>query len=169
MVRPKTPLAAKLMIVCISGGLFIWGCNRSANKALKVLGTISDEKGNSQLVLRYVNVDVPFNPDANAFDFYSLDWEIKEGANWTNKSSISRASFQKGCPRHRWVSKIQSFDHGNGRAILQVGEEKPPNAAGTVRVTYSWREWDVLNNKEVRTIRVCDDPFETLEDNKDSK
>jgi len=35
-----------------------------------------------------------------------------------------------------------------------------------MHVPYSWREWDVANNQEVRVIRVCKDPFESFEKGK---
>ena len=68
-----------------------------------------------------------------------------------------------GFPQRRWVSRVQSFDPATGYGIIQIGEEGPPDAAGAMHVTYSWREWDVANNQEVRMIRICQDPFEPFD------
>jgi hypothetical protein len=146
----------------------MWGRDVAPNQKIEVFETVSDETGNHRLVLRFVKVELPIKGGGKAYDFYSLDWETKDGAKWAQKVVISRADFQKGCQRRRWVSKVQSFDPGIGRVILQVGEEGLPDAAGVMYVTYSWREWDVPNNQEVRVIRVCKDPSEPFEKGKGS-
>ncbi len=145
------------------GCLLLWGCAVAPNQNVKVFGQITDETGNHQLVLRFVEVDRPAQSEGKAYNFYSLAWEAKDGAKWSEKVIISRADFQKGSQRRRWVAKVRSFDPGTGCAILQIGEEEPRDAAGATHVTYSWREWDVANNQEVRVIRVCQDPFEPFE------
>jgi hypothetical protein len=61
------------------------------------------------------------------------------------------------------VSDIQSVEGSNGVAVLKVAEASLPVASGgttTVNFVYSWREWDLVMNREVRTLRVCKDPFE---------
>src|SRR5205814_1572991 len=130
----------------IFGCLLLWGFAMDAKPEFEVFGTITDDTGNNQLVLRFVQVEVPIKGEGKAYDFYSLDWEIKDGAKWVRKVVVSRADFQKGCQRRRWVSKVQSFDPGTGRATLQIGEEGLPDPVGAMLVTYSWREWDLLNN-----------------------
>ncbi len=150
----------------IFGCLLLWGCAVAPNQKVEVFGKVTDETGDHQLVLRFVEVELPNRNEGKAYDFYSLAWEVKDGAKWTGKVVISRADFQKGSQRRRCVSKLQSFDPSIGRAILQIGEEGPRDDAGTMHVTYSWREWDVANNQEVRMIRVCDDPFESFENGK---
>jgi len=30
-------------------------------------------------------------------------------------------------------------------------------------VEYSWREWDLLNNREARVLRVCQSSFENVD------
>jgi len=152
----------------ILGCLLMWGCAMVPDQKVEVFRTITDETGNNQLVLRFVLVKVPIKSEGKDYDFYSLVWEIKEGGDWAQKVAISRAEFQKDCQRRRWVSKVQSFDPGTGHGILQIGEEGLPDSAGSMHVTYSWRVWDVLNNQEVRLIRVCKHPFESFEKGKAS-
>jgi hypothetical protein len=150
----------KTLAVCC---LLLWGCTKPPNQKVKEFETITDEAGNNQLVLQFVQRDFPMKGEGRAYDFHSLDWEIKDGAKWVRKVAISRDDFQKGCQRRRWVSKLQSFEPTTGRAILRIGEDGLLDAAGDTHVTYTWREWDVLKNQEVRVIRVCQDPFESFE------
>ena len=145
------------------------GLPMAPNQNTEVFGTIQDEAGNNQLVLRFVEVEFPIGEPGKAYDFYSLDWEIKHDAEWIQNIVISRADFQKGCRRRRWVNQVQSFDPDSGRAILLIGEEGLPDADGSMDVIYSWREWDVRKNKEVRLIRVCEDPFESFEKGESSR
>jgi hypothetical protein len=94
----------------IFGCLFLWGCAMAPNQKGEVFGQVADEAGNHQLVLRFVEVEWPTKGKGKAYDFYSLTWEAKDGAKWTEGVVISCADFQKGSLRRRWVSKIQSFD-----------------------------------------------------------
>jgi hypothetical protein len=130
---------------------------------VRAVETVTDETGNNRLVLRFVQVDFPSNAEGFAEDFYSLDWEFKVCAKWISRAVISCADFQKGSQRRRWVIGVQSLDAGAGRAILHIGQDGVPDATGTMYVTYSWHEWDLLNNQDVGLIRVCDDPFQPLE------
>ncbi len=134
----------------------------SPNQQVDVFGKVADETGKYQLVLRYVEVDRPIKGGGKAYDFYSLAWEVQHGDKWIEKAVISRADFQKGAQRRRWISNIQSFDPDTSHALLQIGEEGPRDLAGAMHVTYSWREWDVENNREIRVIRVCENPFEAF-------
>jgi hypothetical protein len=45
--------------------------------------------------------------------------------------------------------------------VIRVAEEHR-NAYGA-RVECSWREWDLLNNRQVKVLRVCKSPFETID------
>ena len=59
-----------------------------------------------------------------------------------------------------------SFDPASGHAIIKVGEMGlPPYDAGPDfrRCIYSWQEWDLLVNSELRVVRVCEDSFEEYE------
>jgi hypothetical protein len=150
----------------ILGYVFLWGCAMAPSQKVEVFGTITDETGNNQLVLCYVQVEIPMKGPGKAYDFLSLTWECKHGAQWIPKVVISQADFQHGYDRRRWVSKLQSFDPSTGHAVLQIGEEGIPDATGALQVHYSWREWDVLNNQQLRMIRECDNPFESFEKSK---
>jgi hypothetical protein len=146
--------------------IFLGGCTMAPDRKVEVFGQVADETGNQQLVLRFIDVDRPVPGRGKGYDFYSLTWETKDGDKWAEKIVISRGDFEKGRQQRRWVSKLYSFDPGSGRAILQVAEEGLPDAVGSMRVTYSWRQWDVVKNEEIRVIRVCEDPFETFEKSK---
>ena len=81
------------------------------------------------------------------------------------RANISRGAFLAGTTRDRWVIDIDSLDTSNGTAIIKVGENSLPVTKGstvTVSCTYSWREWNLLHNGEVRVLRLCKDPFEKL-------
>jgi len=77
------------------------------------------------------------------------------------------ADFQRNSDRERWVCALDTFDPAAGRAIIKVCEmELPPDKAGPGgfrRCIYSWREWDLLANCEVKMLRVCEEPFEEYE------
>lgn len=75
---------------------------------------------------------------------------------------LTQTAFQKGTNHRRWVSTLHSLNAAKGSAILKVAEGDAPEDSPRVTYQYSWREWDIANNKEVRTIRVCSDPFEAF-------
>lgn len=127
--------------------------------------TVSDSTGRNQLVLidRNISSIIDTLHSRQSFDFDSLVWRTNAGARWRDHITISAAAFQAGSPRRRWVNQIHSLDASNGTAIIKVGEESPPRpiAGGfCMDVVYSWREWSLLTNGEVRLIRACADPFE---------
>jgi hypothetical protein len=80
---------------------------------------------------------------------------------------ITQTDFQRGTDRERWVHDLHSFDPTTGHAIIKVGEmEVPSNKAGPGglrRCVYSWREWDLRANSELRILRLCQEPFEEYE------
>lgn len=95
-----------------------------------------------------------------SFDFDSLVWRTNAGGAWHDHIVISEAAFQAGSPRTRWVSQLHSLDAANGTAIIKVAEGDVPAGSPSIRYIYSWREWSLLTNGEVRLIRTCADPFE---------
>jgi hypothetical protein len=95
-----------------------------------------------------------------SFDFDSLVWRTNAGGSWHDHIVISEAAFQAGSPRTRWVSELDSLDAAKGTAIIKVGEGDVPTNSPSIRYIYSWREWSLLTNGEVRLIRTCADPFE---------
>lgn len=96
--------------------------------------------------------------------FRALVWSSEQSSEWVCRAIITQSEFQHGSDKRRWVSALHSFEPATGHAIIKVGEDDVPFAEGipgqVVRCIYSWREWDLLNNREVRLLRVCYDPFE---------
>lgn len=113
---------------------------------------ITDESGRNRLILQYASGD-----------FHSLVWQSKTGQIWNGRIVITRQDFQRGWDKRRWISGIHSIDPLSGHAIIKVAEGNVAFAEGDVTYIYSWREWDLLQNREVRRLRACDDPFEKYE------
>jgi len=113
---------------------------------------ITDASGKHRLVLQYSNGD-----------FHSLAWHSKTGHVWTGRVVITRQDFQRGCDRRRWIAGIHSIEPVSGHAIIKVAQGNVDFGEGDVTYIYSWREWDLLHNREVRRLRACDDPFEKYE------
>jgi hypothetical protein len=99
-------------------------------------------------------------PDDTFYDFHSLVWDVNDGLTWQRKATITQADLEQDGTR-RWVSDLHSLDARYGSAFIKVAE-------GDWRVTYSWREWDLLSNKEIRMIKVCECPFDPLGDSDDT-
>lgn len=146
--------------VWFSACLLLSGCAMPHDE-FKTMGEVIDDTGSHRLRLKYIAV--PIAGAGTGYDFHSLVWETVDGNEWKTKSVIARADFQSGAERRRWVMQLHGFDPGSARAIIKVGQEDPPQPNGSVHVTYSWREWDISTNREVRIIRVCDSPHEPFE------
>jgi hypothetical protein len=114
--------------------------------------------GKDRLTLRFAPRGVPV-PGGIGYDFHSLVWEREEGDFWRERTVISQEQFQAGTDRHRSVHELHSFDPTTGNAIIQIAEGNAPTNAGTVTMIYSWREWNLRTNGEIRFIRVCKEPF----------
>lgn len=96
-----------------------------------------------------------------SYNFDSLGWRTNGGWRWHDRVTISRTTFQGTSPRERWVSEIYSLDATNGTCIIKVAEgDVPKGSSNVIRYIYSWREWSLLTNGEVRLIRICANPFE---------
>jgi len=123
---------------------------------------VSDQSGKNRLLLQFSERPFSFadKKEVIARDFHSLVWETNDGKTWSQKKVIPKVDFaEKEC----WVSDLYSFDSSTGRAILKVAEMSKPDETNSRQCIYSWREWDILKNKQVRMIRVCKDPFEPYE------
>ena len=114
---------------------------------------ISDASGKHRLMLRYEAANGGYNFDA-------LVWRTQDAGDWKQRLIITQDDFERGTDRRRWVSEIHSFDPATGNAIIKIAEGDVPNTDNEVHFIYSWREWSLLSNIEVRMIRVCADPFE---------
>lgn len=123
---------------------------------------VSDQSGKNRLLLRFSERDISENKKEQiiARDFHSLVWETNDGKTWSQKKVIPKVDFAE---EESWVSDLNSFDSSTGRAILKVAEMSKPDETNSRKCIYSWREWDILKNKQVRMIRVCKDPFEPYE------
>ncbi len=129
----------------------------------EVFGEVINATGDFRLRLYFVEVSLPQRYlDEKSFDFHSLVLYSKADTDWILKSSITRSAFQLDYNRRRWVSEIHCLDSFGEIATIKLGEEGPPDASGTIHVTYSWREWDLLKNREVQTIKICESPFDSL-------
>jgi hypothetical protein len=94
--------------------------------------------------------------------FRALIWTSEQGRDWRCKAVITQTDFQANSNRRRWVNALHSFEPATGRAVIKVAEDIPLDKSFT-RCVYSWRESDLLANREVRLFRVCEDPFEGFE------
>src|SRR3954468_17719028 len=90
--------------------------------------------------------------------FRALVWSSEQGVDWLCRVVITETDFQRGSDKERSVHDLHSFDPAAGYAIIKVGEmEVPANKAGPRgfrRCLYSWREWDLSSNCELRVLRV---------------
>ena len=139
--------------------LMLVGCRK---ESVELQREIADATGTNRLAL-YATVGRSSLSRFTDCDFHSLVWREQVGTNWTARRTIDQVTFQIGSTRHRWVNDIASFDGVNGVAVIKVGEESPPIATSTsivLNVVYSWREWSMLTNMELRLLRICKDPFE---------
>jgi hypothetical protein len=117
-----------------------------------------DKSGTNRLALIYISTGRP-DPKTEHFDFHSLAWQTKSGTNWSDHVVIAKAEFEATSPRRPWISDIYSIDPSTSTAIIKVAEQTPPTNGRSVCI-YSWREWSLATNAEVRLIRVCKEPFE---------
>lgn len=158
-----------LILILLCTCLLASGCMRRNKDNLEEFARVFDETGNHRLRLRFSDVSIPdVDRKWRAFDFHSLLWESKSDSKWEPRATITRSDFQTGSDLRRWISEVHSFSSDTGRAIIKVGEEGLPDPSGRIHVAYSWREWDLLANKEVRMIEVCESPSDkpkTLDDN----
>ena len=112
--------------------------------------------------LAIFTIEIPPSPGSN---FHSLAWgfrAVQATSGWVDQAVITREDFQRDTDRRRWVQTLDRFDLGTGYAIIQVGEgDVPRHERRPTHITYSWREWDIRNNRQVRLLRICDNPMET--------
>ena len=150
--RRSAAMRALLSIAC----LVFCGCDFSppANPFSK---EVTDKSGTNRLALIYVSTGLGPGPNSESFDFHSLVWRTKTGTNWIDHAVITKTDFETGVARRRWISELDSLDPSTGNAIIKVAEGGDTNGS---RVVYSWREWSVISNIEVRVLRICKEPFE---------
>jgi hypothetical protein len=130
------------------------------NSNIEVIDEVIDGSGNHRLLLRFIEIVRPRPRDERGFDFHSMIWESKVDSKWKRKLIIRKSDFQGDAKQVRWISEIHRLDPHSGCATIKVAEEGPPDSAGTVRVKYSWRDWDLVGNKQIRVIQECQSPQE---------
>jgi hypothetical protein len=143
-------------------GIILCGCDYSP-PSNPFSREVTDKSGTNQLVLVYASAGPGPVANSESFDFHSLAWRTKAGTNWNDRVVITKANFEAGGLRPRRVSDIYSLDPITGNAVIKVVEDSPPKTNGTTVSTacaYSWREWNITTNAEVRVLRVCKEPFE---------
>lgn len=138
--------------------LFLCGCGTKP----VTQEAVTDSFGSNQLVRvdRDVSSIMDIVRSRQSYDFDSIVWRTNANGTWRDHIVISSAAFQAGSPRRRWVSQIHSLDATKGIAIIKVAEGDVPEGSPSVHYIYSWREWSLLTNGEVRMIRTCINPFE---------
>jgi len=114
---------------------------------------IIDEAGQNRLTLTY-------EPEGKGANFASLAWAVKKKGQWENLVVITRSDFQAGAKYRRWVSEVHNFAPSKGTAIIKVAEgDAPERDPKGVHYHYSWREWDLQKNRELRFFYSCENPF----------
>ena len=139
--------------------LFFVACGCST----RVIDTeVSDSAGTNRLLLVKVVTQSAneYLSNSASYDFDSLKWQTKVGRGWRDHVVIRCSDFQGTSSRTRWVSAIQSIDPTKGTAVIKVAEGDVPAGSPTIHYAYSWREWNLVSNNEVRTIRICKDSSE---------
>src|SRR6266540_5143189 len=147
-----------VVVILLTCG-FVVGCDFKPSQR-PFSAEITDKSGTDKLALIYTNVGVGPVSNSESFQFRSLVWKVKVGTNWNVRVEITKEQFQSGSSRPRWVSEIHSFDPPTSNAIIKVAEESPQQTNGVIACVYSWREWNLARNSEVRLLRICKEPFE---------
>jgi hypothetical protein len=117
---------------------------------------VTDETGRHRLTMR-------FTTEGKGGNFHSLIWAVSDGSVWADRVVITRDDFQPPTKHRRWIANLYSFEPDAGRAIIQVAEGDVPAGTLPEHYTYSWREWDIQHNREVRLLSVCKSPFDKYE------
>jgi hypothetical protein len=156
MGRVKPIIAGIVMVGVLVFGLFGFSSRVTRQE-------ITDSTGSNRLAL--IDLRTTSLRDLLAgqqsYDFDSLVWRTKAGLFWHDRIVISQSAFQGAGPRLRWVTEVDSLDAAKGTSIIKVAEgDAPEGSPNGVRYIYSWREWSLLTNGEVRVLRVCASPFE---------
>jgi hypothetical protein len=54
---------------------------------------------------------------------------------------------------------MHNLDPSRGEAILKIAEGDAPLDAPRGKIHYSWRRWDLVQNREVARLQECENPF----------
>lgn len=83
---------------------------------------------------------------------YSLKWERKTEGTWKPYIYLPKNQFTKLFKYGGFFTDIESIDPQRNIATIKIAEWDAPKG-GARSVDYSWREWDIRNNKEVKLTR----------------
>jgi hypothetical protein len=142
--------------LCWQSGTVAPACLSRGVSCMRIFGEITDNDGKHRLQLLYIE-------HGKGWDFHSLVWETRDGQAWRERAVIPRNAFESGLDRQRWISQLHSFDPDTGRAVIMVAEGDQPKQSLDIHYVYSWREWDIAANSEVRIFRMCATPFEPFQ------
>lgn len=142
----------------LSAILLMVGCD-SRRKREGLNDVVVDSTGRHEVVLERIRAEITPG-QFFGYEFKSLVWRVKQDGKWTEKTSITRGDFQLGSKFRRAIVEVHDFDPATGIAIVKVAEADAPAESKRIRFVYSWREWSLLTNAEIRLLRTCGDPFE---------
>ncbi len=131
---------------------------KGRDEHVRIVKAITSTSGTDRLnhnKVELVDLASKTRPNAKFFDFHSLVWQRLNDGVWIDHLTITKADFQRGGSNRRWVTSLHSFDPTTGFAILEVGEEFPVNANESV-AQYTWREWNLNDNTELKIIPLDD-------------
>jgi hypothetical protein len=147
----------RLLLPLVIVALFIAGCDRAEPEIVEI---VAGPTGTDRLVLRDI---VTRSATEEIHRSHSIAWQRFEDGSWVDHLTITHRKFQGDHPHRRWISELHSFEPESGTAILKIAEGNAPEGSRTgVMYIYSWRKWDLTNNREIEVIGVCEDPFATL-------
>ncbi len=132
------------------------GCNRTT---VQTIAVVESATGTDRLVLKGLENAGYYKRDET--NPPRIVWQRDDDGLWVDYVTITDDDF----PRGLWIARIHSFDPITGIAVLRIQEVNVLETSDNNEreITYSWREWDLRTNKEVRFIRVSDDPTEPFE------
>ena len=136
------------------------GCDRTTVKTVETIAATNDT---DRLIRNAWETTSYSRPEDKSYKSHSLVWQRLESGRWADHVTITQNDFQRDNPQRRWVSSIHSFDPDSGTATLKIAEGNAPENSARVSYAYSWREWDIRNNREIKLLRICKDPFEPFE------
>ena len=159
------------MHIRFAGLLFLallCGCERTTTLqtvgSVEIVETVTASSSTDRLIRKDWVTAPRSHPEEKSYNSHSLVWQRLKNDSWLDHLTISQSDFQRGCAHRRWISSIHSFNADAGIAILKIAEgDAPEENDGAISYIYSWRQWDVLNNLELETIRECTEPFEPFE------
>ncbi|MEM9444940.1 MAG: hypothetical protein AAGA18_06260 [Verrucomicrobiota bacterium] len=120
----------------------------------RIFGEIYDESKSHRITLVYDETS------RGGYDFLRIDWHTLRDNEWRIHHTLSQDAFSKNSNEQIWVSDIHSFDPETANCILKIAEGEKQLDVGHISYIYSWRIWDIKDNKEVKLIKVCENIWE---------